>query len=172
MCYLSCLACIYKFPFSRFVLECLTFELFIEQVICELAKSPTVIGKEIMDENPAMHGQCTRSELNETAGLSQSNTGKGSCCNEEGNESGPRKHGETGCGGGGDRRHGSKTCDGMRNGSSSGEVTNSQCYDQDCSECHIRRRDPTPAELTMYLHALSYKVSESNVSGALHSPKR
>ena len=32
-------------------------------------------------------------------------------------------------------------------------------YDQDCSECHITRRDPTPSELTMCLHALSYKAS-------------
>ena len=31
-------------------------------------------------------------------------------------------------------------------------------YDKDCSECQITRRDPTPAELTMCLHALSYKV--------------
>ncbi|EDO47303.1 predicted protein, partial [Nematostella vectensis] len=29
--------------------------------------------------------------------------------------------------------------------------------DADCSECRIWRRDPTPQELTMYLHALSYK---------------
>ena len=35
-----------------------------------------------------------------------------------------------------------------------------QYYDKDCSECHIVRRDPTPDELTMCLHALSYKVSE------------
>lgn len=32
-------------------------------------------------------------------------------------------------------------------------------YDKDCSECHMKRRDPTPSELTMCLHALSYKVS-------------
>ncbi|KAJ7381447.1 RNA pseudouridylate synthase domain containing protein 2 [Desmophyllum pertusum] len=32
-----------------------------------------------------------------------------------------------------------------------------QYYDKDCSECHIVRRDPTPDELTMCLHALSYK---------------
>lgn len=30
-------------------------------------------------------------------------------------------------------------------------------YDQDCSECHITRRDPTASELSMCLHALSYK---------------
>lgn len=30
--------------------------------------------------------------------------------------------------------------------------------DDDCSECRIQRRDPTPAELTMCLHAISYKV--------------
>ena len=33
-----------------------------------------------------------------------------------------------------------------------------QYYDKGCSECHVNRRDPTPSELTMYLHALSYKV--------------
>ncbi|XP_068725701.1 pseudouridylate synthase RPUSD2-like [Montipora capricornis] len=32
-----------------------------------------------------------------------------------------------------------------------------QYYDKGCSECHVNRRDPTPSELTMYLHALSYK---------------
>lgn len=37
-----------------------------------------------------------------------------------------------------------------------------QCYDKDCSECRIQRRDPTPDELTMCLHALSYKVTYSN----------
>ena len=31
-------------------------------------------------------------------------------------------------------------------------------YDQECSECQIKRRDPTPNELSMCLHALSYKV--------------
>lgn len=36
-----------------------------------------------------------------------------------------------------------------------------QYYDKDCSECQIVRRDPTPDELTMCLHALSYKVSAS-----------
>ena len=36
-----------------------------------------------------------------------------------------------------------------------------QYYDKDCSECQIVRRDPTPDELTMCLHALSYKVSTS-----------
>lgn len=30
-------------------------------------------------------------------------------------------------------------------------------YDEDCSECQIQRRDPTSDELTMCLHALSYK---------------
>lgn len=30
-------------------------------------------------------------------------------------------------------------------------------YDKDCTECHIKRRDPTRRELTMCLHALSYK---------------
>nr|XP_058964070.1 pseudouridylate synthase RPUSD2-like isoform X2 [Pocillopora verrucosa] len=30
-------------------------------------------------------------------------------------------------------------------------------YDKDCSECQIQRRDPTSDELTMCLHALSYK---------------
>lgn len=38
--------------------------------------------------------------------------------------------------------------------------TTDQYYDKDCSECRIIRRDPTPTELTMCLHALSYKVSE------------
>ena len=31
-------------------------------------------------------------------------------------------------------------------------------YDKNCTECHIKRRDPTRRELTMCLHALSYKV--------------
>ncbi|KAL9976467.1 hypothetical protein ACROYT_G013774 [Oculina patagonica] len=35
--------------------------------------------------------------------------------------------------------------------------TNEQYYDKDCSECQIVRRDPTPNELSMFLHALSYK---------------
>ena len=30
--------------------------------------------------------------------------------------------------------------------------------DPDCTECGIMRPDPTPKELVMYLHALSYKV--------------
>ncbi|CAH3139265.1 unnamed protein product, partial [Porites lobata] len=37
---------------------------------------------------------------------------------------------------------------------------NSNCnqyHDKDCSECHIIRSDPTRSELTMFLHALSYK---------------
>jgi len=38
--------------------------------------------------------------------------------------------------------------------------TTGQYYDKDCSECQIIRRDPTPTELTMCLHAVSYKVSE------------
>lgn len=36
---------------------------------------------------------------------------------------------------------------------------NEQYYNKDCSECQIVRRDPTANELTMCLHALSYKVS-------------
>ena len=39
------------------------------------------------------------------------------------------------------------------------QITNDQYYDKDCSECQIVRRDPTAKELTMCLHALSYKVS-------------
>lgn len=35
--------------------------------------------------------------------------------------------------------------------------TTGQYYDKDCSECKIIRRDPTPTELTMCLHAVSYK---------------
>ena len=31
--------------------------------------------------------------------------------------------------------------------------------DPDCTECGLVRADPTPQELVMYLHALSYKVS-------------
>ncbi len=30
--------------------------------------------------------------------------------------------------------------------------------DADCSECHMFRPDPSPSDLIMYLHALSYKV--------------
>ena len=30
--------------------------------------------------------------------------------------------------------------------------------DADCSECHMFRPDPSPSDLLMYLHALSYKV--------------
>jgi len=37
--------------------------------------------------------------------------------------------------------------------------TTEQYYDKDCSECQIIRRDPTPTELIMCLHAVSYKVS-------------
>ena len=37
--------------------------------------------------------------------------------------------------------------------------TTEQYYDKDCSECQIIRRDPAPTELTMCLHAVSYKVS-------------
>ena len=44
--------------------------------------------------------------------------------------------------------------------SSDGSAPGLSCvqYDAECSECRITRRDPSPAELTMYLHALSYKV--------------
>ena len=45
---------------------------------------------------------------------------------------------------------------------SSDSEENSNCnqyHDKDCSECHIIRSDPTRSELTMFLHALSYKVS-------------
>lgn len=45
---------------------------------------------------------------------------------------------------------------------SSDSKENSNCnqyHDKDCSECHIIRSDPTHSELTMFLHALSYKVS-------------
>ena len=37
-------------------------------------------------------------------------------------------------------------------------------YDQECSECQIKRRDPTPNELMMCLHALSYKVRTQTVT--------
>ena len=37
--------------------------------------------------------------------------------------------------------------------------TTEQYYDEDCSECQVIRRDPTPTELIMCLHAVSYKVS-------------
>ncbi|CAH3020816.1 unnamed protein product, partial [Porites evermanni] len=43
---------------------------------------------------------------------------------------------------------------------SSDSEENSNCnqyHDKDCSECHIIRSDPTRSELTMFLHALSYK---------------
>ena len=40
-----------------------------------------------------------------------------------------------------------------------GNSSSGQYYDKDCSECHIVRKDPTPNELTMCLHALCYKVS-------------
>lgn len=39
------------------------------------------------------------------------------------------------------------------------EKNTEQYYDKDCSECQIQRRDPTSDELTMCLHALSYKVT-------------
>lgn len=41
----------------------------------------------------------------------------------------------------------------------SAQCSSDQYYDKDCTECHIIRRDPTPSELTMCLHALSYKVT-------------
>ena len=43
--------------------------------------------------------------------------------------------------------------------SQSCEDTIEQYCDKDCSECQIIRRDPTPTELIMCLHAVSYKVS-------------
>lgn len=43
------------------------------------------------------------------------------------------------------------------------QITNDQYYDKDCSECQIVRRDPTPKELTMCLHALSYKVRSTQL---------
>ena len=42
---------------------------------------------------------------------------------------------------------------------SSVQPCSEKSYDQDCTECHITRRDPTPSELNMCLHALSYKAS-------------
>lgn len=47
---------------------------------------------------------------------------------------------------------------------SSKTVTSSQSsssdalYDPDCTECQLSRSPPSPEELVMYLHALSYKV--------------
>ena len=45
--------------------------------------------------------------------------------------------------------------------------TTEQYYDKDCSECQIIRRDPTSTELTMCLHAVSYKVS--HCTGSPHN---
>ena len=42
---------------------------------------------------------------------------------------------------------------------SEGNSSCNQYHDRDCSECRIIRSDPTHSELTMFLHALSYKVS-------------
>ena len=41
-------------------------------------------------------------------------------------------------------------------GSSSKEADTS--FDPDCTECHLCRPDPSPRDLVMYLHAISYKV--------------
>lgn len=40
---------------------------------------------------------------------------------------------------------------------SASQSSRDQRYDNDCSECHIIRRDPTPEELSMYLHSVAYK---------------
>ena len=39
-----------------------------------------------------------------------------------------------------------------------GKEKESSSYDPDCTECRTVHPDPTPSELMMYLHALSYKV--------------
>ncbi len=38
------------------------------------------------------------------------------------------------------------------------DVCTNDGVDPDCSECGLERSDPSPADLLMYLHALSYKV--------------
>ena len=43
-----------------------------------------------------------------------------------------------------------------------GEVAQHGEVDPDCTECRRVRADPTPRELFMFLHALSYKVSETS----------
>lgn len=55
--------------------------------------------------------------------------------------------------------------DGLNEDSQSCKDTTEQYYDKDCSECQIIRRDPTPTELIMCLHAVSYKVSHWNTTG-------
>ena len=39
-----------------------------------------------------------------------------------------------------------------------GKVEEASSFDPDCTECKTVHPDPTPSELMMYLHALSYKV--------------
>ncbi len=39
-----------------------------------------------------------------------------------------------------------------------GSTQTDSSEDADCSECHMFRPDPSPSDLLMYLHALSYKV--------------
>lgn len=39
-----------------------------------------------------------------------------------------------------------------------GKEREASSYDPDCTECKTVHPDPTPSELMMYLHALSYKV--------------
>ena len=42
------------------------------------------------------------------------------------------------------------------------EVAQHAEVDPDCTECRMVRADPTPRELFLFLHALSYKVSETS----------
>lgn len=104
------------------------------QVISELAKSSTIMNIETTDLKEA-----------------DDNTQAISCCDSRDPQTNSTKH------------KSAVDCSDSNCCTNTDHITNDQYYDKDCSECQIVRRDPTPEELTMCLHALSYKVSSTQL---------
>ena len=124
-------------------------------MISELTKSPTIMNINSTNVNDAerkkeQYSQTSTCGLIEKAGLSEI---------EEPNSSNKDESVEyESCGVHFMNCRDNRDC--LNKDSQSCTDTTEQYHDKDCSECQIIRRDPTPTELTMCLHAVSYKVSE------------
>ena len=126
------------------------------QVITELATSPTIIGA-IEERFDTKNVPGETHNCNKTTFVTDSLNGSQTCalelpeenalCMVELHESNKKDH----------VSQAENVNISMDDSSITSDIAH-KFYDKSCTECHIRRRDPTPCELTMCLHALSYKV--------------